>query len=359
MKNDRFLFVRHGAVGDVLLTTPFFRALHETSDGATIDLFSLEGGVLHGVPGFGSWIPMQEATLERASQGHSGGTFWFTYEHDPTLHILDGYALSSGLQLVDHTLIWSVDPVQGDRAKAQLEGLPRPLIGFSPTSAHVLRTLPQQQIQEIITLISKRLGGTLIVTSEHRLELKGCLNLTGKISSLQELGALMAVCDVWLTVDSAPFHMAQALSVRTVGLFGCTLPELRVTRPSHLHVVREEGLSCLGCYHQLEPFAEALPVCERGDVACMLNLRAETIVNAVKAALDGTPDLNLQGRIEAYEQYKAQRIANLPERYAEGLINAYQARVDRLKAKTGLFRRLERKLRILRRRLNARFLEQK
>ena len=350
---EKILFVRHAAFGDVLLTTPFIQQLHEDLPGATIDLFSLSKEAVEGTPGLGRWISMGDVPQDRVFRSGYASVYWFSYEHDPTLHILDGYELSSGLKLRKRSLVWSVDPAQRSKAAWRMNGWRRPLIGFSPTCDHLLRTLPLPLIQRVVDSISERVGGTVVVTSDQRLDLTGCMNLTGQLSSLQELGAIIEACDIWVTVDSAPLHLAQALGVKAVGIFGCTLPELRVTRPSCLWVVRNQSLGCLGCYHSLAPHAEILATCERGDIACMEQLEPGAIVEAVQEALEGRTDRVLLDRMEAYERYRIDRIRSLPESYTETVIKVYKSRINQFKRRTGLLKRIERKLRNQRKSLAA------
>ena len=352
-KHGRVLFVRHAALGDVLLTTPFLRLVQEGAKGAEADLFSMNAQAMAGVLGFRELLSMQRHSAEALAKWDYDRVYWFSYEHDPTLHILDGYEIATGLKLKDRTLSWSVDVVRRDRFKQRFAGLKRPLIGFSPTSQHALRTLSQAKIQEVVDRVSERLNGSLVVTAQQRLELTGCHNLSAEVTSIQDLGAVIANCDVWVTVDSLPFHVAQALAVPTVGIFGCTLPELRATRPAMLRIVRNENLDCLGCYHHMPPFSEVLPACARGDLACLVNLDAEVLVQAIADSLEGRLDLNLQGRLERYERYKAQRLAVLPEAYALGVAQSYRDRVSQLCGKDGRLKRMERAVRQFRKTLTA------
>lgn len=352
-RQNRILFVRHAALGDTLFTTPFFRQLHEDQPSVAIDLFSLSGESVERAPGFGHWISMHEVSPKWVLRRRYDRVYWFSYEHDPSLHILDGYEISTGVKLRDRTLVWDVAPTQREQALGRLEGLKRPFIGFSPTSAHEFRTLSLPKIQEVIGLAAQRFGGTVVVTSDERLELTGCLNLSGQLASLQELGAVISLCDAWVTVDSAPLHLAQALNVQAVGLFGCTLPELRATRPSHLRVVRNETLDCLGCYHRLAPQTEIMQRCERGDLACMVAIDAEAIVKAIEGALSGSPSQDLEDRMKAYEQFRAQQSQGLTKEYADSVVKIYQERISIFGARFSFFKLVERNLRQHRKTLTA------
>ena len=298
---QRILLVRHFAVGDVLFTTPFYKQLRKRYPRARIDLYSLVEGVLEPLDGFGAFIPMRSATLDEVLKRGYRRVYWFSYEQDPSRHILDGYEESTGLRPQDRTLTWKVLPSEQAAARARLADLPRPLIGFSPTSGHQLRSLPAEALQSWVDQIGQALGGTVVFTSDQAIELNGCANLSGKLGSMRELAAIVQACDAWLTIDSGPLHLAQALDVPAVGLFGCTLPELRATRPDLLHALRVEPLECLGCYHRIAPHAETLASCARGDLACMNGLEVDRAIEALKQALARQPDPGLLSRVAAYE----------------------------------------------------------
>jgi len=87
----KILLVRHVAVGDVLFTTPFFRLLRQRHPDATVDLYSMVRGVLEPLPGFGAHIPMSEGSMRKVLARGYDLIYWFSYEHSPELHLLDGY----------------------------------------------------------------------------------------------------------------------------------------------------------------------------------------------------------------------------------------------------------------------------
>ena len=65
--------------------------------------------------------------------------------------------------------------------------------------------------------------------------------------NLKYTGALMEKCDVFVTNDTGPMHIAWVLGVNTVAIFGPTNPKLQGPLSGNSAVVRNELLSCLGC----------------------------------------------------------------------------------------------------------------
>ena len=62
-----------------------------------------------------------------------------------------------------------------------------------------------------------------------------------------QLGALIESCDLYLTCDSGPMHIAAAVGTPTVALFGPTSPT-RHGPYGENHEVIEKPVSCRPCY---------------------------------------------------------------------------------------------------------------
>ena len=74
------------------------------------------------------------------------------------------------------------------------------------------------------------------------------INLIGKTDLLQ-LGALLELCDVCLTCDSGPMHIAAAVGTPTVSLFGPTSP-VRHQPYGRGHTIIEKPVECRPCYNR-------------------------------------------------------------------------------------------------------------
>jgi heptosyltransferase-2 len=104
------------------------------------------------------------------------------------------------------------------------------------------------------------------------------INVAGK-STLGELCALLRACDVLLSNDTGPAHLAAALGVPLVTIFGSTSPEL--TGPGlpgdpRIRLLRSEA-HCTPC------FLRTCPI----DFRCMNGISVESVVDAVAAASEG------------------------------------------------------------------------
>ena len=106
------------------------------------------------------------------------------------------------------------------------------------------------------------------------------LNLAGK-TSLRELMALLKHCRVLLTNATGPMHVAAALGTAVVVPFGSTSAAL--TGPGlpgdNRHHFITAGVACSPC------FLRECPI----DFRCMNEIRVESVVGAVKQALEIQP----------------------------------------------------------------------
>jgi lipopolysaccharide heptosyltransferase II len=103
--------------------------------------------------------------------------------------------------------------------------------------------------------------------------------LTGE-TDIDELQAVLARCDLVISGDSGPLHMAVALGRPTVSIYGPTDPAIYGPTPKsgqHAVVIRR-GLACSPCYNLL-----ATAECPHGQPSCMIDV---TVGEVLTAALD-------------------------------------------------------------------------
>lgn len=94
-------------------------------------------------------------------------------------------------------------------------------------------------------------------------------------TSLKEMGAFLESCSYLVSNDSGPMHIAAALGVPTLGIFGPTSPQLQGPYGTIHWVVRHEALDCLECN---------LTECPIGNI-CMSELTVETVYNSFRQLL--------------------------------------------------------------------------
>ncbi len=108
------------------------------------------------------------------------------------------------------------------------------------------------------------------------------LVLTGE-TTVNELAALLARCDVVISGDSGPLHMAVALGRPTVSMYGPTEPALSgpYPRPGQTATVLRLGIGCSPCYNAL-----ATAECPYNNTVCMHHITVDRAERAVRHVLD-------------------------------------------------------------------------
>ena len=142
-----------------------------------------------------------------------------------------------------------------------------------------------ENFAEVIQQITRLVPGTKVVLTGSPTEQAlaealptslPTINLVGRTSILQ-LGALLERCEVCLTCDSGPMHIAAAVGTPTVTLFGPTDP-IRHRPYGSGHTVIEKPVSCRPCYKRS---------CHRQDTPylCMQDIETAEVVKAIETKL--------------------------------------------------------------------------
>jgi len=94
--------------------------------------------------------------------------------------------------------------------------------------------------------------------------------------------ALIANCDLVISIDSGPVHLAGMVGTPVIGLFGPVDPASRLPPDSSALGLFSE-VPCLFC-HNRTPVIHWISGCPN-DIACMKKLDTETVFEAVKSML--------------------------------------------------------------------------
>ncbi len=172
-----------------------------------------------------------------------------------------------------------------------------PVVGINPGASYgsAKRWLPERFAEVIISVISD-LGGKIIlfggpdeleiadeiITAINRIKIRNKIQSTGSSimvmagkTDLLELASLIAECDVFLSNDSGPMHMASALCVPVVAIFGST--DSTATGPyGNCTRVISKNLNCSPCIKR---------ECPEGNLECMTAVSSEEVFEAVRDIL--------------------------------------------------------------------------
>ncbi|MFH0840349.1 MAG: glycosyltransferase [Candidatus Omnitrophota bacterium] len=139
---------------------------------------------------------------------------------------------------------------------------------------------PVEEIAELCDVLARKhdIRAVLTGTAEDIAPAKKAAKLSaskpiiaaGK-TDIMQLAALISRFRVYVTTDSAPLHIAAAVKVPVVALFGPTDPERHMTKVKDSTVLKSD-IKCSPCYK---------PVCSKNN-RCMKGIKAEDVLKAVE-----------------------------------------------------------------------------
>jgi heptosyltransferase-2 len=169
-----------------------------------------------------------------------------------------------------------------------------PLVGLFPGANAPARRWPVERFVEVAGRVAARgarcvvLGGPAerVLTAHVASVATGALDVGGR-TDLVDLAALLSLCDLVVTNDTGPMHLAGAVGTPTVSLWGPSDPrEVRQVGAPDFRVTGA-SLPCKPCYrnHCLRRGAGTLLPAAHED--CMRLIEVRDVVMAVEGALDG------------------------------------------------------------------------
>jgi heptosyltransferase-3 len=208
-------------------------------------------------------------------------------------HLIDDLAASCGFAVATRlpTLSPSADLIAKVRARYDLDdkGTGDHLrIGINPGPNWRVKEWDVCNWQELINKIHAEYGAVIIQfgiirddgSSDYN-NLRRVKSVAGRLTG-EELVALIAICDLIISIDSGPVHLAGAVGTPVIGLFGPLDPAL-VLPPGAQAVGLFSDVPCLFC-HNRTPVIHWFDGCPN-DIACMKKLDCHTVFEAVKSML--------------------------------------------------------------------------
>lgn len=185
------------------------------------------------------------------------------------------------------------------RARELLKSLRKPVLAINPgaTYGSAKRWFPER-FAEVATWFIGDIGGSVVlfggnseidITDEiykkviPEVRTSGALlNMAGK-TSLRDFIALISDCDVIVTNDSGPMHLAYAVRTPLVAIFGSTNPLTTGPPPEGFadeSVVITPSVPCSPCFDR---------TCSRNDMLCMQAVTSDEVFYAIKKLLPESP----------------------------------------------------------------------
>jgi lipopolysaccharide heptosyltransferase I len=169
-------------------------------------------------------------------------------------------------------------------ARRILSDVPSPRLVVNVGARWVTKRWPPEQFAAVASrAVAERGAGIVAVGASEdaplvaalvaQIEGAAVLDLCGR-TGLRQLATVARACEVFLSNDSGPLHLAAAVGTRVVGVYTCTSPRRTGPYGRRASVVKS-GIWCAG---------SCLKTCDRMD--CMRELTAEVVWPVVRAQLD-------------------------------------------------------------------------
>ena len=164
----------------------------------------------------------------------------------------------------------------------------RLLIGINPGPNWPVKEWQAYKWQKLINNIHSEYDAVIIQFGTNKGDgsseydhLTGVKSVASRLSGA-EIVALIADCDLMISIDSGPVHVAGAVGTPVVGLFGPLNPTL-ILPPDSPALGLHSDVPCLFCFNRT-PVINWLTGCPH-DIACMKKLDDQTVFEAVKSML--------------------------------------------------------------------------
>jgi len=170
----------------------------------------------------------------------------------------------------------------------------RILIGMAPgtSTSAISRMWPKQRFAELsdkliekykvkIIFVGGKSESSLINEIQNLMKNKS-INLAGK-TSLKQLFYLIEKCNIFISNDTGPMHIAAAQGVKTIGLFGPNLP-VRFGPYGPNNIAIYKGALCSPC---INVHKGQVPECSHKEYQeCMKKIKVEDVLDAVKKLIE-------------------------------------------------------------------------
>jgi heptosyltransferase-1 len=226
------------------------------------------------------------------SWGKEGSRLFLTeppFFVEPDLHAVEKYLKVADYLDCDRT-IWKGDIPIREADKRTIENCLRDsevdgkvLVAINPMAKWTTKLWESEKFSALADRLQKELSCRVVFTGsgQDREEVdkiiqrmdKNPLNLTGQ-TNLKELAYLYSRCQLLVSTDTGPMHIAAAMGCPVVALFGPTAPwRTGPYGPGHT-VIRQE-MACSPCLKKK---------CE--DLRCMRDITVDRVFGAVEQRLD-------------------------------------------------------------------------
>jgi ADP-heptose:LPS heptosyltransferase len=288
-EHEHLLLIRTGMAGDVITgTTKVVRALKRKNPDLKIYVRSDKWDVFLNNPDVENMGPVMLSPFGRVVQFNMANGI-YPKERMDVCHALVAKAAGLDIDIDDEFMNEppKMCPTEWDWEEIQKRLMLRPgekyAVVHQPGTNWKNKTLPKLVWAEVQHFL-KTLGLKVIIVGKKRDEgpaWPGVVDAREK-DNLMMLNQLIAHAQVFVGVDSGPFHVCQCTDTPGVVVFTCYPPELLIVSKNILPVI---PTGCHGCYVR-QPAPVMWCDCPEGKgYECSKTVTAESIIGRIKEAL--------------------------------------------------------------------------
>jgi heptosyltransferase-3 len=197
-----------------------------------------------------------------------------------------------GIQPKAGPLILQTSPQDDEDAARLLEemtgdrnpGGAKRLVMLQPGARYWFKAWPAERFAELAGRLAEKYGCRVLIGGDARERdlaeairanaRAAAVSLAGRLT-LRQYAAVLKRCALFVGNDNGPMHMAAALGVPLVALFGPSNPAEWGPRGARTEVLYR-GLDCRRCFH---------PTCTRGEESCMRQITVDEVFAAASKLL--------------------------------------------------------------------------
>ncbi len=162
----------------------------------------------------------------------------------------------------------------------------KPVIALNPGASHAVNRWGTAQFAALADSLAERLSAKIIIVGgaedvvlaeEIAARTRSRpLMMAGKLKLLQ-LGAILKKCDVLVSGDTGPLHLAVAVGARVVALFGAADPDRTGPLGSGHRVIQAHDVPCVPC--------RSRRCADRVYLECMKKITVQEVYDAVEGMI--------------------------------------------------------------------------
>jgi len=281
--DKKILFLRSMGMGDFLFLSPLIKLIKDNYTTSTVDFAGVEyqQSILNMIPGITNVVNMPIIESEFESYDYHFHVSTLIEMDNQSKNVYDLYldALNQNSKETDEK--YKRPYIKEQFIRKEL--VKNNIIGIHPFANNPIRALEMNLINSLVNELINNGYKIIIFSSPEEMIIAKTIIKQPQIiwaiekhKSMEETANLLLTCEKVIAVDSVIVHLAQAMNIPTVAIYGPFPSESRLKYYKNISII-DTNPDCRCCLHSMNQ-------CPKGENIGSLCLRIdpETIINVVK-----------------------------------------------------------------------------